>query len=325
MSDMVVFSGQANPKLSEAICEALGLALGKIEIIRFPEGEIGVHLGENSRGRDVFIIQPTSALPRSGFAVSPNDNLMELLIMVDAAKRASADRITVVLPYYGYARQDRKDKPRVPITSKLVANLLVKAGANRILTMDLHANQIQGFFDIPVDHLYSINVMAEYLRAKNIENCLMVSPDVGGIKMARAYCNLLDAPLAVIDKRREGPSKVSVMNIIGDVRGKNVVMVDDIVSTGGSLVQAVKALKAAGALDIYAAVVHPVLAGSAYEKIEESDLQELVVTDSIPLDASRNCSKIKVVSVAKLIAEAIKRIHDNTSISDLFAQATVEA
>lgn len=316
-NELVIFSGNANPMLAQSIADELGVSLGDASVGSFPEGETQVQINENVRGRDLFIIQPTCA--------PTNDHLMELLVLLDAAKRASARRITAVLPYYGYARQDRKDRPRVPITAKLVANLIVSAGANRVLTMDLHAGQIQGFFDIPVDHLYSINVLCEFFLAKNLPNLVVVTPDVGGLKMARAYSKVLETPLAIVDKRRESASQVHVMNIIGDVADRNVVIVDDLVSTGSSLVEAVHALKQAGALDIYAAVVHPVLAGNAVERIENSIIREMAVTDSIPLDEKRRGRKIKVLSVAPLLAEAIRRIHDNESVSSLFAHAAVEA
>jgi ribose-phosphate pyrophosphokinase len=245
---------------------------------------------------------------------------MELLILIDAALRASATRVTAVLPFFGYARQDRKDKPRVPITAKLVANLITQAGASRVLTMDLHAGQIQGFFDIPVDHLYSINVIGEYIQQKALKNLVVVSPDVGGIKMARAYARLLDAPLAIVDKRRENASHVNAMNIIGSVEGKNVIIIDDMISTAGSLVAAVKALKEAGALDIYAAVVHPILCGPAIERIENSQIKELIVTNSIPIASEKKLQKITQLSVASLLAEAIRRIHQNESVSSLFSK-----
>jgi len=313
----VLFTGNANPALAQAIADCLEVSLGDVTVGRFPEGEILVQINENVRGRDVFMIQPT--------CVPSNDNLMELLILLDAAKRASARRITAVLPYYGYARQDRKDRPRVPITAKLVANLIVSAGANRVLTMDLHAGQIQGFFDIPVDHLYSINVLCEHFLEKNLKDLVVVTPDVGGLKMARAYAKALDAPLAIVDKRRESVRQVKVMNIIGEVADRNVVIVDDLVSTGSSLVEAAVALRSAGALDIYAAVVHPVLAGEAVERIESSIINEMIVTDTIPFADKKKSRKIKVLSVAPLLAEAIKRIHENESVSSLFAQAAVEA
>ncbi|HNV85529.1 MAG TPA: ribose-phosphate pyrophosphokinase [Candidatus Omnitrophota bacterium] len=316
-NSLTVFSGNANRKLAEAICEILGVQLGDALVDRFPEGEVHVQILENVRGKDVYIVQPVCE--------PPNDSVMELLILLDAAKRASARRITAVLPFYGYARQDRKDRPRVPITAKLLANLLVTAGASRVLTVDLHAGQIQGFFDIPVDHLYSISVLCEYFQEKNLKNLTVVTTDVGGIKMARAYSKFLEAPLAVIDKRRESASQVKVMNIIGEVKGRNVVIVDDIISTGGSLVEAAQALKEAGAIDIYATVVHPVLAKDAAKKVMNSIIRELVVTDSIPIPKEKMNGKIIVRTIAPLLAEAIKRIHGNESVSSLFAQADVEA
>lgn len=316
-NSLTVFSGNANRKLAEAICEILGVQLGDALVDRFSEGEVHVQILENVRGKDVYIVQPVCE--------PPNDSVMELLILLDAAKRASARRITAVLPFYGYARQDRKDRPRVPITAKLLANLLVTAGASRVLTVDLHAGQIQGFFDIPVDHLYSISVLCEYFQEKNLKNLTVVTTDVGGIKMARAYSKFLEAPLAVIDKRRESASQVKVMNIIGEVKGRNVVIVDDIISTGGSLVEAAQALKEAGAIDIYATVVHPVLAKDAAKKVMNSIIRELVVTDSIPIPKEKMNGKIIVRTIAPLLAEAIKRIHGNESVSSLFAQADVEA
>ncbi len=314
---LAIFSGNSNFDLSRSICEILGVQLGDVTVGRFPEGEIKVQLHDNIRGRDVFIIQSCSA--------PVNDHIMELLILIDAARRASAERITAVLPFYAYARQDRKDRPRVPITAKLMANLLVTAGADRVLTIDLHAGQIQGFFDIPMDHLYSITVMGSYLLEKNIENLVVVTPDVGGIKMARAYSKMLQAPLAIVDKRRESEVSTKVMNLIGDVKDKNVVIIDDIVSTGGSLVEAANAVKRFGAEDIYAAVVHPVLAGPAVSRIEDSIIKEFITTDTIPVPESKRIEKIKILSVAPLLAEAIKRIHQNSSISSLFAHASVEA
>ena len=312
-----ILTGNSNPALAKAICRYLEIPLGRAVVGRFPEGEIHVQIQDNIRGKDVFVIQSTSS--------PPNDHLMELLILIDAARRASASRVTAVLPFYGYARQDRKDKPRVPITAKLVANLLVSAGANRILALDLHAGQIQGFFDIPVDHLYSINVLSKYFLKKKLKNLVVVSPDVGGIKLARAYAKLLNAPLAIVDKRRESDSQIRVMNIIGEVRGRNVVLVDDLVSTASSLVEAVHGLKKEGSLDVYAAIVHPVLAGPAIERIRKSELKELVVSDSISISPEKRNKKIKVLSVAPLLGEAIKRIHQNESVSFLFQKSAVEA
>lgn len=315
---VAIFSGTSNIDLSKAICEGLNLPLSDALVGRFPEGEIRVQINESVRGKDVFIIESVCS-PR------PNDYLMELLIMIDAARRASANRITAVLPHYGYARQDRKDRPRVPITAKLIANLLTNAGADRVLTIDLHAGQIQGFFDIPVDHLYSIKVLSQYFIEKKIENLCVVSPDVGGIKMARAYSKLLNAPLAIVDKRRESDKQTKVMNIIGDVNGYNVVIVDDLISTGGSIVEAANALQAAGAQDIYACVVHPVLAGPAIERIQGSCIKKMIVSDTIPLSSEKKIDKIKVLSVAPILVEAIKCIHDNASVSLLFQGTDVEA
>lgn len=316
-NSLVIFGGNSNPALLEEIAAQLNTHVAEVVCDRFPEGEIHVQIRENVRGKDVFIVQST--------CTPPNENLMELLILIDAARRASATRITAVLPFFGYARQDRKDRPRVPITAKLVANLLVHAASDRILTMDLHAGQIQGFFDIPVDHLYSINVIGEYLQQKRLRNPVVVTPDAGGIKMARAYSELLEAPLAVVDKRREDASETHVMSIIGSVEGKNVVLVDDMVSTGGSLVQAAKALKEAGALDIYAAIVHPILCGPAVERIKKSDLKELIVTNSIPIAPEKKMRILTQLSVAPLLAEAIRRIHHNESVSALFSKVGVEA
>ena len=314
MNGLALFAGNSNPELAKDICTKLKVSLTDVLVSRFSEGEIRVEIKENIRGKDVFIIQPTC--PPS------NDNLMELLILIDAARRASADRITAVVPNYGYARQDRKDQPRVPITAKLVANLIVAAGARRVLTMDLHANQIQGFFDIPVDHLYAINELCEYFNKKQLKNLVVVSPDVGGIKMARAYAKRLGAGLAIVDKRRNSPDSTDVMHILGDVEGKNAVLVDDICATAGSLVEAVEALKKEGVKDVYAAISHGILSGKAIERIKKcSALKELVVTNSIPLSKEKQISKINPVSIAPLLAEAIKRIHDEESISCLFDEA----
>jgi ribose-phosphate pyrophosphokinase len=306
-----IFTGNSNPELAKGICDHLKISLADVMVERFSEGEIRIKIQENIRGKDVFIIQSTCP--------PPNENLMELLIMIDAARRASAKRITAVLPYYGYARQDRKDQPRVPITAKLVANLIVAAGANRVLTMDLHANQIQGFFDIPVDHLYAINVICEYFLKKKIKNLVVVSPDVGGIKMARAYAKRLGAGLAIVDKRRESPEKTEVMHILGDVKGKTAILVDDIIATGGSMVEAVGAITKHGVKDVYAAVSHGILSGNAIDRFKScKSLKEVVITDSIPLSKEKQINKVKVVTVAPLLAEAIYRIHNEESISCLF-------
>ena len=313
MNGLAVITGNSNPTLAKNICDCLNIPLTNVLVSRFSEGEIRVEIKENIRGKDLFIIQPTC--PPS------NDNLMELLILIDASRRASADRITAVLPYYGYARQDRKDQPRVPITAKLVANLIVASGVDRVLTMDLHANQIQGFFDIPVDHLYAINVICDYFHDKEIKDLVVVSPDVGGIKMARAYAKRLQAGLAIVDKRRDNPEKTEVMHILGDVEGKNVVLVDDIIATGGSIVEAIDALRAQGIKDAYAAVSHGILSGDAIAKIKQCKaLKEVVITDSIPLADDKQISKIKIVSVAPLLAEAIHRIYSEESISSLFEE-----
>lgn len=316
-NNLVVLTGNSNSALFKEICSHLKVPEGKAEVSRFPEGEIRVQIQQNIRGRDVFIVQST--------CTPPNDHLMELLILIDAARRASASRVTAVLPFYGYARQDRKDRPRVPITAKLVANLITTAGADRVLTMDLHAGQIQGFFDIPLDHLYSINVLADYFRKKKLKNLVVVSPDVGGLKMARAYSKLLNASLAIVDKRREDERHTRVMQIIGEVKDRNVLLVDDLISTGGSLVEAAGALKKEGALEVYAAVVHPVLADPAVERVKRSVIKELVVTNSIPIPKKKRISKIRILSVAGLLAEAIERIHSNESVSSLFRRAGVEA
>ena len=308
-----VFSGTANPDLAQKISDYLNIPLGKADISRFPDGEIFAKIKENIRGCDVYVIQPTCD--------PANDNLMELLIMIDALKRSSAERITAVVPYYGYARQDRKDQPRVSITAKLVANLLTAAGANRILGMDFHVDQIQGFFDIPVDHLYAAPVFVDYIKSLNMDNLTIVSPDTGGIKSARGVAKQLHASLAAIDKRRVTGKDIQVLNIMGEVKGKNLIIVDDIVSTAGSLVEAIKALKENGALSISAAITHPVLAGPAIERIESCPIDELIVTDTIPLSevAKKSSKRIKVLSVSKLLGEAIKRIKNNESVSSLFA------
>ncbi len=311
MDKLAIFSGNANPELSQNICKYLKIKLSDAFISRFSEGETRVKINENVRGKDVFIVQPTS--PPS------NENLMELLIMIDALKRSSAQRITPVIPYFAYARQDRKDQPRVPITAKLVANLLTVAGANRILTMDLHAGQIQGFFDIPVDHLFAVGVFIEYISKLKIKDPVIVSPDVGGIKMARAYAKRLSAELAIIDKRRDSPEKTEVMYILGEVEGKNAIIVDDLIATGSSMIEAVGALKKAKARSVHAAISHGVLSGPAIERIDKcKDLEELLITDSIPLDNRKKHERIKVLSVADLLGEAIKRIHNEESVSSLF-------
>ncbi|MFH1856267.1 MAG: ribose-phosphate pyrophosphokinase [Candidatus Omnitrophota bacterium] len=309
-SKLAVFSGNSNRVLAEKICNYLGIKLADALVDKFSEGEIRVKINENVRGKDVFVIQSTCP---------PADkNLMELLIMIDALKRSSAQRITAVIPYFGYARQDRKDQPRVPITAKLVANLITTAGADRVLTMDLHAGQIQGFFDIPVDNLYGVNIFVDYLKTKALGELLVVSPDVGGIKMARAYAKRFGVDLAIVDKRRINDREAEVMHIIGEVDNKNVVLVDDIVATAGTLTEAANALSQHGAKEIYASVTHPILSGPAIERLERSKLKELIVTDTVPIPEEKKIDKIKVLSVDKLFAEAIKRIHLGESISILF-------
>ena len=310
-NNLLVFSGNSNKKLAEDICKFLKVKLADAAIDQFSDGEIRVKINENVRGHDVFVVQPTCS--------PSNENLMELLILIDALKRASAQRITAVLPYFGYARQDRKDQPRVPITAKLVANLLTVAGTDRVLTIDLHAGQIQGFFDIPLDHLFAFTIFTDYIKKLKIDhNLVIVSPDVGGIKTARAYAKRLKHSLAIVDKRRVNDKKAEVMHIMGDVKGKHAVIVDDMVATAGSLVEAVDAIKKAGAKDVYAAITHAVLCGPAIERLKKSGLKELVVTDTIPLSKEKKMSKIKVLSVASLLGEAIKRIHEEESISVLF-------
>ena len=316
--ELAIFTGNANPALAKKICAALQVRLGSAFVGRFSEGEIRVKVDENVRGKDVFLVQPTCP--------PPNDTLMELLILIDALRRASARRITAVIPYYGYARQDRKDQPRVPITAKLVANLITTAGADRVLTMDLHAGQIQGFFDLPLDHLYAINVFVDYVRKypRQFEHLVVVSPDVGGIKMARAYAKRLGVQLAIVDKRRVSPEAAEVMNILGEVRDKTALIVDDLIATGSSVVEAAQALRRAGAKTVWAAITHPVLSGPALQRIQRSPLTQLIVTDTIPVSREKRHAKIKVLSVAPLLADAIKRIHREESVSSLFEETAVE-
>jgi ribose-phosphate pyrophosphokinase len=304
-----ILAGTAHRDLAERIAAKAGESLGAVEISRFPDGEIFVKIAENVRGRDVFIIQPTS--------YPPNENLMELLIMIDAAKRASAKRITAVLPFYGYARQDRKDQPRVPITAKLVANLLVAAGTNRLLAMDLHAQQIQGFFDIPVDHLYAAPVFVKYLREQNLENLVVVAPDTGGMKLAAAYADMLNAGVAVVGKERKSAEHVSATHLVGDVTGRNAVLVDDMTSTAGTLTAAAELLQKAGAASIRAMVSHSLLNEKGVARLNASPIVELVTTDSVPARCETG-AKVKVLSVAELLAEAIRRIHEDASVTSLF-------
>lgn len=308
-NSLKIFAGNASLKLAEKIAAHLHLPLGDSTIRYFSDGEIWVKYNENIRGCDVFIIQSTGA---------PASNIMELLIMIDAARRSSARRITAVIPYFGYARQDRKDQPRVAITAKLVANLIATAGADRVLTMDLHAPQIQGFFDIPLDHLYSSPILTEYIISKNIDDLVVLSPDIGGVKMARAYAKRLHVPLAIVDKRRPKANQAEVMNLIGTVQGKNILLIDDIVDTAGTIIQAAEAARAEGAKNVYAGCTHPIFSGNAVERLKQANFMEIVVMDTIPLGEDKMFDKIKVLSVASLFGSAIKRIHNEESISILF-------
>jgi ribose-phosphate pyrophosphokinase len=306
-----VFTGRSHPSLAQEICALLHIEPGKVSLYSFSDGENYVQIDENVRGADVFVIQPTSP--------PVNDNLMELLIMLDAFKRSSARRVTAVLPYYGYARQDRKDKPRVPITSKLVADLITAAGADRVLTLDLHASQIQGFFNIPVDHLFAAPVIVGHLRKLELPDLTIVSPDAGGVERARAYAKRLGATLAIIDKRRVAANQTEVMNIIGDVDGRNVFIVDDIIDTGGTLIHTTEALLKKGARSISASCTHAVLSGPAVQRINQSPLQQVIATNSMPtLDKEQECPRLTTLSIADLLAKAIKRIHDEDSVSSLF-------
>ena len=306
-----IFSGSANPALTEELCGCLGIPVGKVSLRQFADGEAYIQILENVRGADVFVVQPTC---------TPVDrHLMQLLFMIDALKRSSAERVTAVLPYYGYARQDRKDKPRVPISAKLVASLIERAGADRILALDLHAAQIQGFFDVPVDHLFAAPVMIEYFKPQETPHLTVVSPDAGGVERARAFAKRLKAPLAIIDKRREDVNVAEVMHIIGRVKGRNCLIVDDLIDTGGTLVKATEALLEKGATSVSACATHAVLSGPAVERIESSQLKEVVFTNSIPLsEAAQRSSKIRALSVGKLLATAVQSIHEETSISVLF-------
>ena len=307
---LILFSGNANRKLAQEIAEYLGMPLGLAEVSQFSDGEVFVQLNENVRGADVFVIQPTCP---------PVDHhLMELLVMVDAVRRASAQRITAVIPYFGYARQDRKVQPRVPVSAKLVADLITVSGAHRVLTMDLHAGQIQGFFNIPVDHLFALPVLLRYFQERERHEGVVVAPDAGGVERARAFAKRLGTSLAFIDKRREGPNEAKVMHIVGDVKDRDVIIVDDMIDTAGTITQAVTALWEAGARRIYASCTHAVLSGAAIERIESSGLEEVVVTNTIPLDERRSCKKLTLLSVAPLLGEAIDRIHRETSVSSLF-------
>ncbi len=309
--ELRVFTGSAHPALGEAIARFLGVPLGRAHLARFSDGEVWFQIQDNVRGADVFVVQPTGP--------PVNENLMELLVMIDAFKRSSATRITAVLPYYGYARQDRKDKPRVPISAKLVADLLSTAGTSRVLTMDLHASQIQGFFDVPVDHLFAAPVIMDHVAKLKLPKLTVVSPDAGGVERARAYAKRLEATLAIVDKRRESPNVAEVHNVVGDVEGRTTLIVDDMIDTGGTLAKVAFALKEAGAREVLASSSHAVLSGQAVKKIEESPLSQLIVTDSIPLaEEKRRCPKIVVLGIAELMAKAIRNIHEEASVTSLF-------
>ena len=309
-SDFKIFCGNSHPKLAEEIAKKMGKKLGKCKVSKFSDGEISVNLEESVRGIDVYIVQSTQD--------PVNDNLMELLIMIDAMKRASAGRINAVIPYYGYARQDRKAKPRDPITSKLVANLIVAAGADRVITMDLHANQIQGYFDIPVDHLFGMPLLGDYFKKKKISNLCVVSPDHGSVTRARSLAEILDCPMAIIDKRRPEPNKSEIMNIIGDIKGKNCIIIDDMIDTAGTICNAAAAIKALGAKSVYAGATHAVLSGPALERISQSVFKEMVLLNTIPLDEEKKLPKMKFISVAPLFAEAMSRVYSNGAVSEIF-------
>jgi len=314
LKSLKIFAGNSNEELAKEICKYLDVPLGEANISRFPDGEIKVKIEESVRGQDVFIIQSTCP--------PTNENLMELLIMIDALRRASAGRITAVIPYYGYARQERKTRPREPITAKLVANLLVSAGANRILTMDLHAGQIQGFFDIPVDQLEAVTILSEYFKEKDLDKVVVVSPDVGGTARAREFAGRLKKPIAIIDKYRSSFDDVEIMHIVGDVKGKITILVDDIIDTASSVIRGSQALLNAGAKEVFICATHPVFANPAKERLkkslQDSLFKEVVVTNTIPIDNEKNLAGIKVLSVAEIFAEAIGRIHNNLSVSELF-------
>ncbi len=305
-----IFSGNANRELASEIAQYIGVELGNSEVTRFSDGEIQVRINESVRGADVFVIQPTS--------MPVNENLMELLVMIDAMRRASARRITAVMPYYGYARQDRKTKPRDPITAKLVANLLTASGARRAMTMDLHAGQIQGFFDIPVDHLLGVPILAQYFLQLNLENVIVVSPDLGGVTRTRDLAERIGASFAIIDKRRPAPNITEITKIIGDINGKNVIMIDDIIDTAGTITQGAAALKELGARDIYVSCTHPVMSGPAIKRLKESVIKEIITTNTIKLTPDRRLKNMRILSVAPLLGEAIIRVYEDLSISKLF-------
>lgn len=305
-----IFTGNANPQLAEEIASYLGVPVGNAQINRFSDGEVQVKINESVRGADAFIIQPTSQ--------PANEHLMELLIMVDALRRASAKRITAVLPYYGYARQDRKTRARDPITSKLVANLLIASGIDRVVTVDLHAGQIQGFFDIPVDHLLGIPILSQYFQQNKPDDLVVVSPDIGGVTRTRELAERLGAPIAIIDKRRPEPNIAEIMNVIGTIQDKNVIMIDDMIDTAGTITKGAEVLKNMGAKDVYVCCTHPVLSGPAISRLEESPIKEVLVTNTIAMPSGKIIPKIKVLSVAPLLGEAIIRIHEDLSVSKLF-------
>jgi len=305
-----VFTGSSHPDFAQNICNELSIPLSKAKVGKFSDGEISVQIGESVRGKDVFVVQPTGA--------PANDNLMELMIMTDALKRSSAHSITAVIPFFGYARQDRKAAPRVPITAKLVANLLETSGIDRIITIDLHAGQIQGFFDIPVDNLYGSMLFVDYIKSKKLENPIVASPDIGGVARARHFAGTMGLDMVIVDKRREKANESEVMNIIGDVEGKDVILIDDMIDTAGTIVKAAEVLKKKGANSVMACATHPVLSGPAYDRIEGGELDELVVSDTIPLREGVEANKIKVLSATPLFAEVIKRVYTNESVNDLF-------
>jgi len=308
--DLKIFSGNANPDLAREIASFLGVEVGDARVSRFSDGEIQVKINESVRGADVFVIQPT--------CTPVNENLMELLILIDAVRRASARRITAVLPYFGYARQDRKTRARDPITAKLVSNIITVSGARRVIAMDLHAGQIQGFFDIPVDHLVGVPILAKYFNEKELADKVVVSPDLGGVTRARDLAERIGAPIAIIDKRRPEPNVAEIMNIIGDIKGKTVIMIDDIIDTAGTITQGAQALLERGAKDVYVCCTHPILSGPAVDRLANSPIKEVVVTNTIPLPPEKKLSKIKTLSVAPLMGEAIRRIHEDLSVSELF-------
>jgi ribose-phosphate pyrophosphokinase len=311
MHSLVVFAGNSNPQLAGNICRHIGIGLGDAEVKRFSDGEVQIEIRENVRGKDVFVLQSTCA--------PVNEHLVELLLMIDAFKRASARRITAVIPYYGYARQDKKIAPRAPISAKLVADLIEVAGANRVITMDLHAGQIQGFFNVPVDNLFAAPVLLQYIKNNFRNDTVVVSPDAGGAERARAFAKRLDSLMAIIDKRRDAPNKAEAMNVVGDVDGKIAIILDDMVDTAGTLTQAALALQERGASEVHACSAHAVLSGPAVKRINESAIQSLVVTDTVPLgDKARECEKLRVLSVSKLLGEAIQRSHTGSSVSSLF-------